>query len=185
VKTKRTTILIYMLSIGIALGCTNVFAPFHEMAHVAVAGSEGLDAKVTSWSHSQFTGFSPRTMVAGWKWELQWSLALALLFSLIGKPKRAPWLTGGFFLGYASPTWIRAFSSSDFNNDMAEMIQKALVDQAQFPSVWAQAHEGLMLRWALWGGIGITLISILVVRNTLERRAHGKESSKEARQETV
>lgn len=185
-RTKRTTILIYLMSIGIALGCTNVFAPFHEFAHTAVAGSEGLDAKVTSWSHSELNGFSPRSMIAGWRWELQFSLALALIISLIGrKAKKITWLTGGFFLGYAIPTWIRAFDSSDFNTSMADMIRTALVDKSQFDGVWAQAHDGLMLRWALWGGIGITLISIVVIRNTLERRAHGKKSSQEARKETV
>jgi hypothetical protein len=169
VEMKRIHWFIIFLALGIVLGTTNLFAPLHEMAHVASAARQGIDAEVTGWSTSQINSFSPTAILAGWTWEVVWALILATILCFVGRhyPKLV-WVTGAACLGYAFITWIRAFSSDDFNSVLMGAIAGQLDDKSDLPQLWQQVHDGLSTRWALIGGAFLMTVSIITVKFSLK-----------------
>lgn len=150
---NREIYFICALTLGVVVGFSQLMAPFHEFAHIAQAGKDGSDASITGWAVSQIQFPTARSILAGWIATFTWSLMFAVGFSIVGrKAKKLPWITGGAAIGYAGATWIRAFTSSDFNSTMKAYVASKLQDANLLPQVWDQIHNALSLRWGLIGG---------------------------------
>jgi hypothetical protein len=153
---------------GMLIGTTNLFAPLHEAAHVMSAAKDGISAEVTGWASSTIHGVDFKAMMAGWKWELIWSLVIALILSFIGRKSKAAWFTGGGALGYGIVTWIRAFNSVDFNDGMRSMVNNSLIDKTMLNQVWEEVHHSINTNWAVMGVISLTICISVVIFNSLK-----------------
>jgi hypothetical protein len=183
-KMERWGWLVLFGAIGMGIGMTNLLAPFHEAAHVASAARDGVNAQITGWNTAIIYGTDFKALMAGWTWELILSVIFAVVLSFVGRhyPKIV-FLTGGFFIGYALTTWLRAFTSYDFNQGMYLMIQRYVNDESLMPQVWAEVHHGINVRWAWTGVISLMIGLAFTIRNSVKERSyHGKkESWKESR----
>ena len=139
--------------IGCVLGCTQLFAPLHEAAHVSVAQSHGVRAYVSGWAETQMDSLNRPAILAGWTAEVVSFGALAFFVVMVGF--NSPWITGGFWYALSFVHWLRAFGSSDFNSTLA----KSFGDARAFELY----HVGLMNRWALWGIIGYAVLGIVIL----------------------
>jgi hypothetical protein len=143
---------------------SQLLAPIHEFFHVAIAGKQGSDARITGWALSEIISPTARSIMAGWALTFSWGLVAAVIFATIGRFSKAVWFTGGAGLGYAFTTWIRGFGSSDFNSTMKGYVSQLLgpKDQNLLPQIWAEVQHEIVVRW---GGIGgaFMLITLIIV----------------------
>jgi hypothetical protein len=173
-RMARWAWLIIFVAIGLLIGMTNLFAPFHEFAHVATAARDGVEASVTGWNSSRLHGADFKALIAGWRWELILAFVIAIVFSFIGRrSNKGYWITGGAGLGYAIATWLRAFSSSDFNDTMYAMVNDLVKDKSQLPQLWDELHNIVMGRWGWWGGISLLVLIGILIGNSFK----GKEAT--------
>jgi hypothetical protein len=163
--------LLLLGAVGVMIGLTNLFAPFHEFAHVASAARDGTNAQITGWNTSTISGVNFKALMAGWTWELIGASLLGITLSFFGRyyPKTV-FLTGGFFAGYALTTWLRAFTSYDFNGGMYLMVSRYVNDESLMPQVWAEVHRGINTRWAWMGAIFLIVAISIITRNVIVRK---------------
>jgi hypothetical protein len=167
----RWGLMIILTAAGCLLGLTNILAPFHEAFHVASAAYHGEHAEITSWTTTRIENPTATPIIAGWTYELVIATGIAITASLIGrKAKKAIWITGGFALGYALVTWLRGFTSYDFNDVLAEYVKYKLIDKSMFPQVWSEIHSTMMLRWGLIGGFVLAAGGAFVLPNAIRQR---------------
>lgn len=170
-KMERWGWLVLFGAVGMVIGLTNLFAPFHEFAHVASAARDGVNAQVTGWGTATIQGVDFKAMMAGWTWEFIWSVILAVILSFIGRhyPKTV-FMTGAFFAGYALTTWLRAFSSYDFNQGMYLMVQRYVNDEILMPQIWDRVHSGINTWWAWTGVISLLIAGSIITRNVIAQK---------------
>jgi hypothetical protein len=167
----RWGLMITLTAAGCLVGLTNILAPFHEAFHVASAAYHGESAEITSWSTAVIHDPTAVPILAGWTYELVIATGIAIIASIVGRrARKAIWITGGFSLGYALVTWLRGFTSYDFNGALANYITQKLIDKSMFDQVWNEVHPRLMARWGILGGLVFMTGAAFVITNAVRQR---------------
>jgi hypothetical protein len=141
ITPKRTYFIVFLI-IGCALGCTQLFAPIHELMHAFVATNNGIRAEVTGWSSTYMSTLNRPAIISGWAIQVVLFSFLALILAL-NSPR---WTTGGFWYGLAIVHWIRAFGSSDFTNTLFSSFSNSGLS-AYYPAY----RTGLVTWWSIFG----------------------------------
>jgi hypothetical protein len=165
---KRYHFLLISLAFGTVIGFTNLFAPIHEFYHLAVAGIEGVDAKITSWDTTQLEQFNSKAVFAGWASQLWFGCLAAVIFAIVGRTR--PWFTGGAGFGYAAVNWGRGFNSYDFHNTIQDYISRS-IPQSQQSRAWEMIHQGITVRWTVMGLIVLGFTLLIVLACLLKKKA--------------
>lgn len=149
--------------IGALLGSTDWLAPIHEWYHVGVAGSQGIGARVTSWTTAELDSFNFPALFAGWSAQLWAGVVCAVVFAVIGRNSKAVWFTGAGGIGYAFISWLRAFGSYDFNDAIKLYLTQVNLSPDDQAYVWSVVHEVIEIRWMTLGAVILLVASIIVV----------------------
>lgn len=131
------------------IGLTNLLAPIHEWCHVAVAGREGVGARVTSWTTAEVDSPNFKSQVtSGWFGEM----VVFGVFGLIGVAvgRRWPLFTGGFPLGHMLSTWGRGYGSYDFSTGLRSYLDSfSHLSDGVRESAYMAARDSLMTVWTI------------------------------------
>ena len=153
---KRTYFVVFLI-IGCALGCTQLFAPIHEMMHVYVATNNGSQAYVTGWASTSMNPLDRPAIISGWAIQVILFSLMAIFMATIS-PK-SKWATGGFWLGAAVVHWIRAYGSSDFN----DTLYRSFANQG-LGNFYQAYRSGLFTIWSIMGIALLLVVCIFVFK---------------------
>jgi hypothetical protein len=146
------------LFIGIGLGCTQLFAPLHEAAHVTVALNNGVTrASITGWASSEMSTLDRPAILSGWIVEVIVLSFLAFMAALINSPK-CRWVTGGMWYGAAIVHWARSFGSSDFTDTLYRSFSNQ--GAAQY---YPQYRNGLVMGWSFMGIVIFLFVGLVIM----------------------
>jgi len=96
--------------VGVLLSASSLFAPYHEECHKHAANLQGIEAVITGWSSTWIAEPTPFILKAGYTGEVVLSCLLFLISFFIFTPHnigwRNTWSISGFFIGYATWSWV-------------------------------------------------------------------------------
>ena len=141
ITPKRTYFVVFLI-IGCALGCTQLFAPIHELMHVFVATNNGIQAQITGWASTSMSALNRPAIISGWTVQVVLFSFLALILAL-NSPKL---MTGGFWYGLAIVHWLRAFGSSDFTDTLYRSFSTMGLS-----GLYPEYRTGLVTIWTIMG----------------------------------
>lgn len=111
-RSKQRLLLAISLAIGIFIADSTLLAPLHEWGHYFWATRiEHVNAMIVGWDETVIEKLSPHILLAGYEAEITTALLLFVIFFFISSPGhpgfRGQWWHLGFFLGYATWSWIK------------------------------------------------------------------------------
>lgn len=160
---KRVYFVVFLI-IGCALGCTQLFAPIHELMHVFVATNNGVRAQVTGWASTSMSTLNRPAIVSGWAIQVILFSIMAIILATVSP--RSKWATGSFWFGAAVVHWIRAFNSSDFNDTLYRSFSVQGLE-----SYYPAYRNGLVSIWTITGIAVFLSLAIVIYRGM--RKAPG------------
>jgi hypothetical protein len=173
-RFPRAGWLFIWLSLGLAVGMTNLFAPIHELAHATVANNNGVrTAYVTGWADMRMDPLDRPALLAGWVSEVFLFSVAAIILALSGISPKRRWMTGGFWAGAALVHWIRAFNSSDFTDQIRYYFNSQFPNDPVSATAYYNAYrEGLVDTWSMFGFwtfavVGLTVLLCLLPRKVI------------------
>jgi hypothetical protein len=161
ITPKRTYFVVFLI-IGCALGCTQLFAPIHELMHAFVATNNGIRAEVTGWASTSMSTLNRPAIISGWTVQVVLFSFLALILAL-NSPR---WTTGGFWYGLAIVHWIRAFGSTDFNVTLYQSFSNQGLG-----SYYPGYRSGLVSIWAITGIAVFLFVGAVIYKGMKKARA--------------
>lgn len=160
-NSPKWTFFVIFFVLGCILGCTQLFAPLHEMAHVSVARNHGVYAYVSGWAHTNMAILDRPAILAGWISQVITFGALALIFAMLGSSSIR--MSGAFWYAVSMVHWIRAFGSSDFTTTLARSFDGNML-------AFYQYHAVLMKQWMIWGVLVYGMMGVFILMLTAAKR---------------
>ena len=153
---KRAFFVVFFI-LGAVIGCTQLFAPIHELAHVYVAQNNGVaQASVTGWASASMSRLDRPAILSGWTMQVILFSIMAIILAIVS-PK-STWTTGGFWYGAAVVHWIRAYGSTDFNSALLQ----SFTDQGT-PEYYTSYRSGLVSSWSIMGIVIFLIVGLVIL----------------------